>query len=141
MKDIVLELGSGIDIKEAADLAVKLAQKRKTEITLVYNKIKINVSPDTAPQYIVNAFFASAASQADLAIQQPQNKICYKPHHGYFNDHIKYGLWLARKYKKPVVLQYAKKNMILTPGDGYLLNNAWLLLRLTNLATQCEYGD
>ena len=50
MKDIVLELGSGIDIKEAADLAVKLAQKRKTEITLVYNKIKINVSPDTAPQ-------------------------------------------------------------------------------------------
>ena len=140
MKDIVLELGCGIDINDAADAAVKLARENGTTITLVYNKIKIKVSPDTTTQYIIKSFFASTVSQPDMAMQQPVKKICYTPRYGYHRNHIEYGLYMARKFKLPVELKYSRKNMSLTPGDGYILNKDFLA-RLSNLATQCEFGD
>ncbi len=66
----VLELGFGISIKDAADLAIKLAQQNKSGIVLSYNKVNINISPDTTPNHVVNAFFSKAATMPNMAMQQ-----------------------------------------------------------------------
>ena len=68
--ETVLELGFGVPIKDAADLAIKLAKQRKSGIVLSYNKVDINVSPDTTQNHVVNAFFSQAMTMPNLAMQQ-----------------------------------------------------------------------
>ena len=68
------------------------------------------------------------------------NKIVVEPKCGLFKTHIQYGMLLIRQYKVPVVLKYEKQNMIITPGEGQIINRPWLIYRLADLASQCEYG-
>ena len=68
------------------------------------------------------------------------NKIVVEPKYGLFKTHIQYGIMLVRQHKIPVVLKYAKQNMIITPGEGQIINRPWLIYRLVDLASQCEYG-
>ena len=64
----VLELGIGVSITDAADLAIKLAQQRKSDIILEYNNVNIKVSPNTSQRYVINAFFSQAMTKSDLAM-------------------------------------------------------------------------
>ena len=68
------------------------------------------------------------------------NKIVYVPRTGDIKSQIEKTLLLARKYKLPVVLKFTKKKMIITPGDGYMVNNLYYIWRLVSVAMYCEYG-
>ena len=68
------------------------------------------------------------------------NKIVYMPKCGFFTTHVEDALWLAQKHKLPVILKYERNNMIITPGEGQIMNNSWSVLRRAIIASQCEYG-
>lgn len=68
--EIVLELGLGVPLKDAAKKAIDLAKDKKSPITFKYNKVEIKVSPDTKTEYVINAFFSQAASLPNMGMQQ-----------------------------------------------------------------------
>lgn len=70
MKNNILKLGVGVPIKDAAESAVELAKQKKSTITLAYNNVEIAVSPNTKPEYVVNAFFSKVASLPNMGIPQ-----------------------------------------------------------------------
>ena len=66
----ILKLGRGMPIEQAADLAIKFANEKKSEIILAYNNVNIKVLPDTTQKYITNAFFNQAMSTPNLGMQE-----------------------------------------------------------------------
>ena len=67
--ETVLNLGFGIPIKDAADMAINLAKQKKSDIKFIYNKVEITVSPDTTQKYIINSFFSQAVSQKNMGMK------------------------------------------------------------------------
>ena len=72
--ETVLELGFGISIKDAADMAINLANQKGSEIKFIYNKVAINVLPTTTQKYIINSFFSQAMSQPNIGIIPQQQR-------------------------------------------------------------------
>jgi len=65
----ILKLGFGVPIEQAADLAVKFADNKKSVIVLAYNNVNIKVSPNATQKYVINAFFNQAMSTPNLGMQ------------------------------------------------------------------------
>ena len=73
-KTVILELGFGISLPDAADLAIKLATERNSDITLAYNQVNINVSPNTTQQHIINHFFSAAMALPNMGMVAQQTQ-------------------------------------------------------------------
>ena len=74
MEQNVIKKERGTPILDAAKEAIKKATDKKSKIRLIYGDVEIEVSPTTKPEYVVNAFFAKAASLPNMGMQQPKQK-------------------------------------------------------------------
>jgi len=68
--ELKLELGLGVPIADASDMAINLAKQKKADVLFVYNKVKIKVSPSTTREHVINSFFSQAACLPDMGMQQ-----------------------------------------------------------------------
>ncbi|MBR4806311.1 MAG: hypothetical protein IKZ64_00650, partial [Alphaproteobacteria bacterium] len=68
--ELTLELGLGVPIADASDMAINLAKQKKADVLFVYNKVKIKVSPSTTREHVINSFFSQAACLPDMGMQQ-----------------------------------------------------------------------
>jgi hypothetical protein len=75
--ETVLEIGLGVPIADASQLAVDLAKQRKSTIVFRYNNIEIKVSPKTKPEFVVNAFFSKAAILPNMGMAGELNSKAY----------------------------------------------------------------
>lgn len=66
LKETFFETGAGMSITDAAAQAIDIANKENTDITFIYNSVKIKVSPNSTQQRVINSFFAQAASRPDM---------------------------------------------------------------------------
>ena len=73
-KEIIYKPETGTDLKVAAWNAILEARKNQQEIVFDYNGVQIRVNKDTGVRYIVNAFFAQAATMPNMAMQQQNGR-------------------------------------------------------------------